>query len=185
MRTHKDFNFEEVYNDVVSTDEYLYLENEKDESESTHTIINIEEVREKANVYRKLHSPVFIINKLNLIYKDISSILFFNDHNSFMSNICLYIKNIKINSSYTKQKKVQFLGISEININIKDNNIIPDLARKNLTSDSNKLFKYTIYKIIHEYALENFDLTQDEKTLLKKFIDTYYSEDSILLNKII
>jgi hypothetical protein len=185
---HKDFRFEAVYNDVFSTDEFLYLEDEKYENERTHTSIAIKKIREKANVYNNLYSPVFLIHNINLVYKDISAILFFNDYNdynSFMSKIDIYIKNIKINGSRTntKQDKVNLIGISEININIKDNNIIPDLARKNLISDSNKLLKYTIYKIIHEYALENFELTSDEKVLLREFIDTYYCEDSILLKK--
>ena len=39
-----------------------------------------------------------------------------------------------------------------MHINIKDNNIIPDIARKNLTTNSNELLQYTLNKIIHEYA---------------------------------
>lgn len=115
-----------------------------------------------------------------MLYKDFSSVLFFDDNN-YISNQELYIKNIKINRSSTKQNIVDFIYISQMNINIKDNTITPDLARKNLTGDSNKLLNYTLYKVIHEYALENFDLTSDEKILLEIFIDTYYREDSILL----
>ncbi|DAB38301.1 MAG TPA: hypothetical protein CFH83_06665 [Sulfuricurvum kujiense] len=180
--SHKNFSFEEGYGGVSSTDYdlYLYFENKKNESEGIHTGISINEVRKKANIDKKFYTPLFIVKNVGLLYKDYSSVMFF-DNNNYMTNTELYIKNIKINGRPNKLKRASFIGVLEQRINIKDNNIIPDLARKNLTSDSNTLLEYAIYKVIHEYALENFDLTSNEKVLLKKFIDTYYGEDSILL----
>lgn len=175
--SHHSFAFEEVYAGVSSSDDPLYVLSNQENNDRK---LYMEEIREEANIHKKLHTPVFIVKNISLLYKDYSSVLFF-DNNNYITKTELYIKNIKINRRPNKLKRASFIGVSELLINIKDNNIIPDLARKNLTSDSNTVFEYALYKIIHEYALENFDLTSDEKVLLKKFIDTYYSEDSILL----
>ncbi|WP_428739294.1 HD domain-containing protein [Sulfurimonas sp.] len=148
-----DFIYEEVYQGVSSTDYALEVfGNNNDLS------LYINDIRSKANVYQKYYTPVYIIENVNLLHKDINSILFFSNDN-YISNKEIYIKNIKTNTHFTKQQKVDFIYISNLCLNIKDN------------------------KIIHEYALKNFDLTSDEKILLKEFIDTYYSEDSILLNR--
>lgn len=177
--SHKDFTFEKGYEGVSSSDFPLYALDCQDNNDKK---LYIGDIREEANVDKKFYTPVFMIHDISLLYKDFSSALFFDDKNYITENE-LYIKSIKINRRANKLKRASFIGVSELLINIKDNNLIPDLARKNLTSDSNQLFEYTLYKIIHEYALENFDLTSDEKVLLKKFIDTYYSEDSILLTR--
>ena len=179
---HNNFVFEDMYRGVSSSDDPLYVFDQRDGEEDNDRALDMDKIREEANIYHKLYTPVFIVNNVSLLYKDFFSVLFF-DNNNYTTNAELYIKNIKINGRPNKLKRASFIGVSELFINIKDNNIIPDLARKNLTSDSNALLEYAIYKIIHEYALENFDLTSDEKVLLKKFIDTYYSEDSILLTR--
>lgn len=178
---HKDFDFESEYLRGISTDNPLYLENKL---EGIDEKISIEEIRKEAKTYEQLYSPIFIVESINLVYKNLSSTLFFKDKYSYsyMLDRSIYIKNIKIQRGLRSENKLaNMINLSYIHINIKDNKVIPDLARKNLTSDSNTLFNYTIYKIIHEYALENFDLTADEKVLLEEFIDIYYGEDSALL----
>lgn len=179
---HKDFSFESEYLRGISTDDPLYLENKLEGIEEE---ISIEEIRKEAKTYEKLYSPIYIVESINLVYKNLSSTLFFKDDYSYMLDRSIYIKNIKIQQRgvRSENKLANMINLLHMHINIKDNQIIPDLARKNLTSDSNTLFYYTIYKIIHEYALENFDLTADEKVLLQEFIDIYYSEDSVLLTK--
>lgn len=181
--SYKDFSFEMSYG-AFSTDDDLYLESAKNVDESFNGNITIEEILEKANIESDLFTPLFLFKKINLLYRDFSSILFHNEKR-YEYNREIYIKNIKMGRLKPEQNIVNFIDISEIHINIKDNNIIPSLDRKSLTNNSNELLQYTLYKIIHEYALKNFDLTSDENFLLKKFIDIYYSEDSILLNKIL
>lgn len=168
------------YNNAHSIDEYLSIFTAEDEEKE----IDIETIIQKANIKHYCETRVFITEKFFLIYNNPSSFLKFNNRKYF-SNVEYFLKNISIQRRHRSLYDSyfgNFIDVSSIFINIKDNNIFSDIARKSLTSDSEQLLSYTISKIIHEFALENFDLLEEKKALLKQFIDKYYSEDSVLLN---
>ncbi|MGE4517483.1 MAG: hypothetical protein AB7D96_11565, partial [Arcobacteraceae bacterium] len=66
-----------------------------------------------------------------------------------------------------------------INLNIKNNYLQPNISRTQLIQLSQQELTNAIFKVIHEYALENFDLNEIEKELLKLFILMNY-QDNIL-----
>lgn len=81
-----------------------------------------------------------------------------------------FIKNIKINHKYDNFKYCDLIDIKNINLNIKNNYLQPNISRTQLIQLSQQELTNAIFKVIHEYALENFDLNEIEKKLLKIFI---------------
>jgi uncharacterized protein YbcI len=61
------------------------------------------------------------------------------------------------------------LGFS---LNFYKNDILPDISRNDLLPDSKAIVNNSINIAIHLSALENFNLKQDEKNIIVKFIKT-------------
>lgn len=90
-----------------------------------------------------------------------------------------FIKNIKINHKYNNYLLVDLINIISINLNIKNNNLLPNVSRSELISTSKQELTNAIFKVIHQYALENFDLKNEEKELLKIFILMNYKNNTL------
>lgn len=90
-----------------------------------------------------------------------------------------FIKNIKINHRYDNFKYCDLIDIKNINLNIKNNYLQPNISRTQLIQLSQQELTNAIFKVIHEYALENFDLNEIEKKLLKIFISINYQSNTL------
>ena len=90
-----------------------------------------------------------------------------------------FIKNIKINHKYDNYKSSNIINIKSINLNIRNNYLQPNISRTELISTSKQELTNGIFKVIHQYALENFDLKNEEKELLKLFILMNYQSNTL------
>lgn len=95
---------------------------------------------------------------------------------SFSSNDKIFIKNV-----YIPQLKITIpyllsgIKIKKALFNIFNKNIIPNVSRNNVSEIASKDFSYAIGKALHLWLLDNASLTNEEKGLIRKFVETYYS----------
>lgn len=66
-------------------------------------------------------------------------------------------------------------------INVKNRNIIPNVSRNNISKQQNLDLAYAIGKAIHLWVLENVVFSEEEKALIRNFINTCYSDDNFCL----
>ena len=164
-------------NDDYEEGGYVYFY----ENESEDIDVYIEDIFNKINIKPDNDFNITnIIHEVEDIYFDnLSEKVFLNTTNPY-NNQDVYLKNIKI-SHFFQNLIIEKCLIKGTIINIKDNLIKSDIARKSLLENSKKQLNEIIFRIIHEYVLENFDLTAEEKILIQKFIDEFYPVKSILL----
>lgn len=159
------------YGNYYSNDDYIFYNDEDGDS------FYIE------NILKDLKIEPFISLGAILVNKEVL-------HNenyifSFKKNIYpisfgnTFIKNIKINHKYDNFKYCDLIEIKNINLNIKNNNLQPNISRTQLIQLSQQELTNAIFKVIHEYALENFDLNEIEKKLLKLFISINYQDNTL------
>jgi len=83
----------------------------------------------------------------------------------------LYLRNILIKDySYDKQIKVKTIDLLGFSLNIYKKSIVPDISRNDLLPESKKLVNNSINIALHLSALENFNLKEEEKNIIIKFI---------------
>ncbi|WP_419764471.1 MAG: ATP-binding protein [Arcobacter sp.] len=150
------------------------------DEEGKDTDYFLKDVIDALNLNTNGSTPVFIRDNIYTICLN-NKLLPFSKSKYYFSNYNFYIKNIKIKGEINLNNRANFIRIIDMFINIKDNNLISNISRTKLTNDSFELFSYSIRKIIHEFALNNFKLTKENKKLLKEFNSIFYSKDSILL----
>lgn len=61
-------------------------------------------------------------------------------------------------------------------INIKDNSYYPNVSRDRIGRDLEEKLCYAIGKALHMWLLDNWNLSIEERKLLRKFIAIYYPE---------
>ncbi|NLK96557.1 MAG: HD domain-containing protein [Epulopiscium sp.] len=93
----------------------------------------------------------------------------------FIKNV--YIPQFKVTIPYL----ISGIQIKKGLFNILNKNIVPNVSRNNVSEITNKEFSYAIGKALHLWLIDNASLTDEEKGLIRKFIDTYYSEDNYCL----
>ena len=104
-------------------------------------------------------------------------------------------KNDKIQKIYNKNVYLSKMGVvipyisdminlGNITINLRHREVIPNLARDNI--DEGYLLEsigFAIGKGIHLYLLENEALEEEQKELLRIFIDRYYGTENVFLSR--
>lgn len=167
----------DYYGGLYDNDSYLFYI-EEDEEEINFNIQNILDFL----VINEYEAFVAINHKINLVYYDNSTLTYQQNKNAYENKFeeQTFIKNIKIKHKYEKYVLSDLINIKSINLNIKNNALTPNVSRENLIKDSEERLTNVIFKVIHEYALENFDLNLEEKELLSKFIKIHFSKDENL-----
>lgn len=104
-----------------------------------------------------------------------------------------YTKNDKIQKIYNKNVYLSkmsvvipyisnMINLGNITINLRHREVVPNLARDNVDEDHLlESIGFAIGKGIHLYLLDNGDLDEDQKELLRIFIAKYYGGENIFL----
>lgn len=159
------------YENYYSNDDYIFYNDEDGDD------FYIENILEKLEIKPFISLGAILVNK-EVLHNE-------NYIFSFKKNIYpisfgnTFIKNIKINHRYDNFKYCDLIDIKNINLNIKNNYLQPNISRTQLIQLSQQELTNAIFKVIHEYALENFDLNEIEKKLLKIFIQLNYRDNSL------
>lgn len=159
------------YGNYYSNDDFVFY-NDEDEDD-----FYIKDILEKLEIKPFISLGAILVNK-EVLHNE-------NYIFSFKKNIYpisfgnTFIKNIKINHKYDNFKYCDLIEIKNINLNIKNNNLQPNISRTQLIQLSQQELTNAIFKLIHEYALENFDLNEIEKKLLKIFISINYQSNTL------
>lgn len=102
--------------------------------------------------------------------------LSFYDDKKNKINQKIYNKNVYLsNMSLVVPYVAEFIKIDSAAINLKHKELIPNLARDSIVErlHSSEL-AYSIGRAIHLYFYENIDMNNEQKELLKVFIEKYY-----------
>lgn len=159
------------YGNYYSNDDCIFYNDEDGEN------FYIKDILEKLEIKSFISLGAILVNK-EVLHKE-------NYIFSFKKNIYpisfgnIFIKNIKINHRYDNFKYCDLIDIKNINLNIKNNYLQPNISRTQLIQLSQQELTNAIFKVIHEYALKNFDLNEIEKKLLKIFIQLNYRDNSL------
>lgn len=150
------------YDDYYNNDDYIFYNDEDGDN------FYIKDILEKLEIKPFISLGAIYVKKELL---NNGNILFpFKKNKYSISFKNTFIKNIKINHNYHNFKYCDLVDIKNINLNIKNNYLQPNISRTQLIQLSQQELTNAIFKVIHEYALENFDLKNEEKELLKLFI---------------
>jgi molecular chaperone HtpG len=91
----------------------------------------------------------------------------------------IYIKNVLISEVKLKLPfMVQGIQLQGAIVNVYNKNVIPNISRNDISDQQNKQLSYAVGKALHLWIYENGKFDQEEKSLLKKFIDTCYADDN-------
>ncbi|GGG05499.1 HD domain-containing protein [Paenibacillus abyssi] len=94
----------------------------------------------------------------------------------------VYIRNIFVKDfSYHFMTQLSKVKVTNFMINVLNKNIVPDISRNTLSTETGILLNHAINKVIYLWVLENFKLPHIEKELLTEFIDTFYTKDNPLI----
>lgn len=119
---------------------------------------------ENAHIYNNSYLPFGNSKKYNYFYFQ-------------PSKEKLYLRNILINNFRYKPNNVaDLLEIEVFNINVINRDVIPSISRNDFDQNTNDKLTYALTKAIHLSALKYIDLDDTKKSLLKSFIDEYFSE---------
>ncbi len=89
-----------------------------------------------------------------------------------------YIKNVLISDvKLVIPFLVDGIQLKGVVVNICNKNIIPNISRNNISEHQNKDLAYAIGKALHMWIYENGGLENEERTVLKKFIDECYPDN--------
>lgn len=68
-------------------------------------------------------------------------------------------------------------------VNINNTNIIPNVARNDISKEQKDEISFAIGKAIHMWILDNLSLPTQQIKLLRKFIEEMYSGKNIFFKK--
>lgn len=90
----------------------------------------------------------------------------------------IYLRNILLNKFEfsTRKELAKIIEINEYRINVINRTIIPSISRNDLDKATNDKLSYALIKAVHLSALKYLDLDVTKKSLLKSFINEYFSE---------
>lgn len=95
----------------------------------------------------------------------------------FNLRVDTYLRNILISDFQFHPKNLADLfTIENYKLNIINRDIIPSISRNNFDQKTNDKLTYALTKALHLSALKYLDLDDTKKSLLKSFIDEYFSE---------
>lgn len=94
----------------------------------------------------------------------------------------IYVKYVLISEAMLKIPfLIDGIQLKSAAINVKNKNIIPNVSRSNICKKQNMDLAYAIGKAIHLWVLENVTLSEEEKSLIRNFINTCYSDNNYCL----
>lgn len=97
----------------------------------------------------------------------------------FQYSDCTYIKNVLISDVRLKIPfLVEGIQLQGIIVNISNKNFVPNISRNNISEQQNKDLAYAIGKALHKWIYENGGFEDEERAVLKKFIDKWYQDDN-------
>lgn len=106
------------------------------------------------------------------------------ERNFFEKNELIYVKNVLISST---QLKIPFLvdgvEIKGLVVNSMNKNLVPNVSRTNISESQNRELSYAIGKAIHQWIYENGNLENEERSLIKSFLDKCYSDSNQFFKK--
>lgn len=101
------------------------------------------------------------------------------------SNIRLFLRNVLIKDfSFTPSPKLLIFDLINISINIFSKGFIPDISRNNFDISTTNDINYIIQKVIYKGIYDLFPLSGDEKVIIQKFTDKYFSQPTGLEKQI-
>jgi hypothetical protein len=97
-------------------------------------------------------------------------------------DICkLFIRDIFLRNFPFKAPVLPWIiEIKKIRINIESKQIVPDISRNSLNDKTAFALCNSLTKAMCIGGLRNFELANDEKEVLAKFLDTFYGESTLL-----
>ncbi len=94
----------------------------------------------------------------------------------------IFVKYVSISEAMIKIPfLIDGIQLKSAAINVKNSNIIPNVSRNNISKQQNLDLAYAIGKAIHLWVLENVAFSEEERTLIRNFINTCYSDDNFCL----
>lgn len=93
----------------------------------------------------------------------------------FVKNV--YIRDAQIAIPYL----ISGFSIEDMILNINCKDVIPNVARNNLTESIKEKLGYSVGRAIHLWILDNMKLSEEERNLVNKFIETYYNQSTEIL----
>lgn len=94
----------------------------------------------------------------------------------------LYCKNVLITNAYlTIPYVLNDLKIDKLVINSKHKDLIPNVTRNDYSKLLKEKLSYAIGKSIHLWILDNFNLSNEERGLIKNYIKEFYSKENEFL----
>lgn len=123
----------------------------------------------------------------NVIHDSSNLILPYKSNNSLYSTPSLrrnflyvnnvFISNLELNLPFL----IEGPKLTGIAINILNKNIVPNVSRSNINVSDSELLTFAIGKAFHIWLYDNYEMKPEKRKLLKKFLNTLYSEKNILL----
>lgn len=127
----------------------------------------------------------YIINENVVTYSNNPEVILFNKNTQIGGNYSferkdqIFIKNVFIPKFHvTLPFMISGIQMKGATINIKNKNVVPNVSRNDVNTNTNLLFSYAIGKALHLWLLDNLDITHQRKELLQSFIQDYYSEEN-------
>lgn len=140
------------------------------------------EVSHRADIRSVL--PIKANESIGYDYRSLYPLSFVEDNRKTVSRK-IYNKNVFLSKMVVVVPHiVDVIKIDSVIINLLDKEIVPNLARDNIDDQSTcKEIGYALGKAIHLHLLETGGLNEQQKILLRIFIDKYYSTDNRFLKK--
>ncbi len=119
-----------------------------------------------------------LVYKKNNLKENFDFMFYFNEFDNKINFKKVFNKNVALS---WQRIEIPFiingLEIESMLLNILSKDVIPNVERSRI-ADFESYYKicYALGRAIHLYVLDNFEMSSNTKILLKKFIDTNYSE---------
>lgn len=96
----------------------------------------------------------------------------------------IYCKNVLVSNTHiTIPYALSSLRISKLIINSRNKDLIPNVTRNDFPDSLKEELSYAIGKALHLWILETQELSVDERKLVLKFMDIYYSKNSCYIKE--
>lgn len=140
----------------------------------------VEKIEQIVSHKRNLDSVLLINQKYRVGYDIYSWGYNKNDKIQKIYNKNVYLNKMSVVIPYISN----IINLGNITINLRHREVIPNLARDNVDEDYLlESIGFAIGKGIHLYLLENEMLAEEQKELLRIFIDKYYGTENIFLSR--
>lgn len=121
----------------------------------------------------------FVIHNEGEIVLPYTKNVIFGERYFYNQNDKTFIKNVLLSHfKVTIPFLVDGVILQNAIININNDKFSPNVSRDNLSADHQTILSYAIGKALHLWILENVALSNEERNLLKKFIEVCYPDNN-------